>query len=87
MSQESQHNTSGEEGSGQWNKALRLHQDLLKLHGVDPGVSRPDVSSSRLLLLLLRFRLVVVVVVVVVVIVVVVLLLLPLLLRLLVCVI
>ncbi|XP_076469971.1 uncharacterized protein LOC143300261 [Babylonia areolata] len=34
-------------GPGQWNKALRLHQDLLKLHGVDPGfLLQPDDGNS-----------------------------------------
>ncbi|XP_070199271.1 protocadherin alpha-9-like isoform X2 [Littorina saxatilis] len=47
VSQESQHNTSAEENPAQWNKALRLHQDLLKLHGVDPGfLLQPDDGNS-----------------------------------------
>lgn len=49
VSQESHHNASADDG--QWTKALRLHQDLLKLHGVDPGVNRhfllqPDDGNS-----------------------------------------
>ncbi|KAL8590584.1 hypothetical protein ACOMHN_011020 [Nucella lapillus] len=47
VSQESQHGPNEEGGNGQWNKALRLHQDLLKLHGVDPGfLLQPDDGNS-----------------------------------------
>ncbi|KAK7505357.1 hypothetical protein BaRGS_00003519, partial [Batillaria attramentaria] len=45
VSQESHHNASADDG--QWTKALRLHQDLLKLHGVDPGfLLQPDDGTS-----------------------------------------
>ncbi|KAL8612167.1 hypothetical protein ACOMHN_012838 [Nucella lapillus] len=49
VSQESHQTPSGEDQgqSGQWNKAMKLHQDLLKLHGMEPGnLLQPEDGNS-----------------------------------------